>query len=125
MQLARKNIERAGLEEYSTIHHQDVTQGVSEEEFSAAILDLGEPWIVLPVITKSLGGGGVLASYSPTIDQVMKTVEVLGSLPYVDIRTVECLVREMLIREGKTRPNSQMVGHTGYLTFARRFLEPK
>jgi tRNA (adenine57-N1/adenine58-N1)-methyltransferase len=123
VQLARRNIERAGLEKYVTVHHQDVTQGVSETDFTAVILDLGEPWQVIPNLMNSIRGGGVLASYSPTIEQVMKTVSTLESLPFVDIRTVECLVREILVREGKTRPNSQMVGHTGYLTFGRRFLE--
>ncbi len=121
--LATNNIKRAGVDAYITIHHQDVTEGVVETEFTAVVLDLGEPWAVLPVITKVLIGGGVLTSYSPTIEQVMKTVKVLESQPYVDIRTIECLVRDILVREGKTRPNSQMIGHTGYLTFARRILE--
>ncbi|MHA1917609.1 MAG: tRNA (adenine-N1)-methyltransferase [Candidatus Ranarchaeia archaeon] len=120
VKLASKNISRAGFSENVTIYSQDIKNGTSLKNLDAIILDLGEPWEVIKVVTDSLASSGILASYSPTIDQVMKTVETLGSLPYIDVNTVECLTREILVRPSKTRPNARMVGHTGYLTFARR-----
>ena len=32
-------------------------------------------------------------------------------------------MREMEVREGKTRPAMRMIGHTTYLTFARKSLD--
>ncbi|MDH5389983.1 MAG: protein methyltransferase, partial [Candidatus Bathyarchaeota archaeon] len=68
----------------------------------------------------ALKGGGVLVSFSPTIDQVVKTVEALKENGFVAIETVESLMREMQIERGKTRPQTLMTGHTGYITFARK-----
>jgi tRNA (adenine57-N1/adenine58-N1)-methyltransferase len=39
---------------------------------------------------------------------------------FADVRTVELLEREHVVREGSTRPSFEMLGHTGYLTFARK-----
>jgi len=44
----------------------------------------------------------------------------LGKGGFSDIRTVELLEREHAVREGASRPSFDMLGHTGYLTFARR-----
>jgi len=67
-------------------------------------------------------GSGTLVSFSPTIDQVVKTSEALEENGFVDIETVECLVRRMQIERGKTRPETLMTGHTGYITSARKAL---
>jgi tRNA (adenine57-N1/adenine58-N1)-methyltransferase len=61
-----------------------------------------------------------MVSFSPTIDQVVKTVETLKENGFIDVRTVECLTREMRVERGKTRPQTLMTGHTGYITFARK-----
>ena len=42
---------------------------------------------------------------------------------FIDIETYEVLVRKMEVREGKTRPAMRMIGHTTYLTFARKGLD--
>jgi tRNA (adenine57-N1/adenine58-N1)-methyltransferase len=42
---------------------------------------------------------------------------------FADVEAYECLLREILVRPGKTRPSTRMIGHTGYLVFARRVLE--
>jgi tRNA (adenine57-N1/adenine58-N1)-methyltransferase len=50
----------------------------------------------------------------------MKTCKALGeSGNWGMIKTLEVLQREIMVREGKTRPTTWMVGHTGYITFAR------
>ena len=122
IKLAKKNLERAGLSEYVTIKNRDITQGIDETEMDAVILDLATPWLVVPHAHKALEGSGLLVSFSPTIDQVQKTVEALKESGFVDIRTVECLMRGMQIARGKTRPQTLMTGHTGYITHARKAL---
>ena len=66
---------------------------------------------------------GVLCSFSPTIEQVKKTVLALEEEDFYDINTFELIKRKIIVKENATRPTTRMVGHTGYLTFARRIQE--
>jgi tRNA (adenine57-N1/adenine58-N1)-methyltransferase len=47
-------------------------------------------------------------------------VEALNEHGFVGVETVETLIRFMQVARGKTRPQTVMTGHTGYLTFARK-----
>ena len=67
--------------------------------------------------------GGSIASVSPTVNQVEKFVIELINHKFIDIETYEVLIRKMEVREGKTRPSMRMIGHTTYLTFARKGLD--
>lgn len=116
---AKKNLNRIGLAEYVQFINKDIANGIDEQEVDSVILDLATPWLVIPKIHESLKGGGTFASFSPTIDQVMKTVEALKREGFIRIETVECILRRITVEPGKTRPETLMIGHTGYLTFAR------
>jgi tRNA (adenine57-N1/adenine58-N1)-methyltransferase len=120
MDIALKNLERAGVSEYVILKNKDITAGIDEEEVDAVILDMATPWLVVPHAYSALRGSGVLVSFSPTIDQVVKTVEALKENGFVGIETVESLMRRMQVERGKTRPQTLMTGHTGYITFARK-----
>jgi tRNA (adenine57-N1/adenine58-N1)-methyltransferase catalytic subunit len=117
---AKKNLERAGLLDVVELKEGDVTQGIEEKEVDAVILDMATPWLVVPHAYAALKGSGVLVSFSPTIDQVVKVVEALNEHGFVCVETVETLIRFMQVARGKTRPQTVMTGHTGYLTFARK-----
>ena len=117
---AKKNLERAGLLEYVELKEGDVTLGIEEKDVDAVILDMATPWLVVPHAYAALKGSGVLVSFSPTIDQVVKVVEALAEYGFVCVETVETLIRFMQVERGKTRPETVMTGHTGYLTFARK-----
>jgi tRNA (adenine57-N1/adenine58-N1)-methyltransferase len=123
IQTAQGNLERAGVQDYVTIKNQDVTKGIEETNLDAVILDLATPWQVVPHAYTALKGSGTLVSFSPTIEQVVKTVEALERQSFVDINTFECLLRAMQIKRGKTRPHTLMTGHTGYITYARKLLK--
>ena len=122
IETALKNLERVGLLEYVELKNKNVTEGIDEEEVDAVILDMATPWLVVPHAYSALKGSGILVSFSPTIDQVVKTVEALKENGFVAIETVESLMRRMQIERGKTRPQTLMTGHTGYITFARKAL---
>jgi tRNA (adenine57-N1/adenine58-N1)-methyltransferase len=117
---ARKNLERAGLLDFVELKEGDVTLGIEEKDVDAVILDMATPWLVVPHAYAALKGSGVLVSFSPTIDQVVKVVEALAEYGFVCVETVETLIRFMQVERGKTRPETVMTGHTGYLTFARK-----
>jgi tRNA (adenine57-N1/adenine58-N1)-methyltransferase len=124
LETAEKNLKRAGLMEYVELKNKDITAGIDESGLDAVILDMATPWLVVPHAYKALKPCGTLVSFSPTIDQTVKTVEALKENGFIDIETVECLMRGMQIERGKTRPQTLMTAHTGYITFARKALEP-
>ncbi len=122
---AAKNLERSKLIDYVEMKSGDVTiAGYEERDVDAVILDLAVPWLVVPHAYTALKPSGVLVSFSPTIDQVVRTTETLRENGFVFIETVECLMRTMQVERGKTRPNTMMTGHTGYITHARKILKP-
>jgi tRNA (adenine57-N1/adenine58-N1)-methyltransferase len=117
---AEKNLERAGLLKFVDLKKGDITKGIKEKDLDAVILDMATPWLVVPFAYIALRGSGVFVSFSPTIDQVVKVVEALNDNGFTSIETVEILVRFMQVARGKTRPQTVMTGHTGYLTFGRK-----
>ena len=117
---AEKNLKRADFKDFVELKNKDVTVGIDESDVDAVILDLAIPWVVVPHAYTALRPCGTVVSFSPTIDQVVKTVEALKENNFVDIETSECLLRRMQTERGKTRPQTLMTGHTGYITFARK-----
>ena len=120
---AAKNLQRSGLIANVEMKSGDVTLGYEERDVDAVILDLAVPWLVVPHAYEALKPSGVLVSFSPTIDQVVKTTEALKENNFVFIETIECMMRAMQVERGKTRPQTLMTGHTGYITHARKILK--
>lgn len=124
-QVALKNLKKAKLDKYVELKNQDITLGIDEANVDAVILDLATPWLVIPHAYAALDGSKSIVSFSPTIDQVVKTVEALEENMFVDIGTFECFMRRMQVRRGRTRPQTLMTGHTGYVTYARKAIVDK
>ena len=122
---AEKNLRRAGLIDFVELKTKDVTAGIDEENVDAVILDLAVPWLVIPHAYSALSPSSTLVSFSPTIDQVVRTVEALKDNSFTDIETVECMMRGMQVEIGKTRPQTLMTGHSGYITSARKKVKRK
>ncbi len=119
---AAKNLARSKLIDNVEMKSGDVTMGIAERDLDAVILDLAVPWLVVPHAYEALKPSGILVSFSPTIDQVVRTTEALRDQGFVFIETIECLMRSMQVERGKTRPNTMMTGHTGYITHARKII---
>ena len=119
---ALKNIRNAGLEKYVTTKIKDVADGIGEKELDAVILDIPNPWDAVEHAWNSLKVGGYFCSYSPLISQVEKTVKELKKYSFIETKTMENIQREMVVSSHGTRPSFNMLGHTGYLTFARKVL---
>ena len=117
---AEKNLRRSNLLDFVELKSGDVTSGIEERDLDAVILDLAVPWLVVPHAYEALKSSGRIVSFSPTIDQVVKTVEAMKENNFVFIETVECMMRTMQVVRGKTRPHTMMTGHTGYISHARK-----
>ena len=53
----------------------------------------------------------------------MKTTYALDELSFVGTGTIELMLRNITVAENKTRPQTRMLGHSGYITSARKILE--
>jgi tRNA (adenine57-N1/adenine58-N1)-methyltransferase len=120
MEIARRNLEKAGVSMYVTLHQHDPHQGVDVRNADVAIVDLGDPWTVLDQVHDALKGSGSFVAICPTMNQIEKTATELKRGGYTDIDCVELMIRNMEAREGMTRPSMRMIGHTTYLVFARK-----
>ena len=117
-----KNIEMANLSNYVSTKIKDITTGIDEKNLDAIILDIPNPWDAIDYAWKSLKIGGYFCSYSPLISQVENTVKKLKKNNFIELKTIENIQRELIITDYGTRPSFDMLGHTGYLTFARKIL---
>jgi tRNA (adenine57-N1/adenine58-N1)-methyltransferase len=123
---AMKNIERyLGPVPNLVAQRRDVYEGIEltegEAAFDRVVLDLPEPWRVVPHAAKALRSGGVYLSYVPTVPQVMQTVEALERAAVFGlIETFETLLRTWNIQGRSVRPDHRMVAHSGFITVARK-----
>lgn len=123
---ALKNIERyLGAPPQLTVVLRNAYEGIEvpagAAPFDRVVLDLPEPWRVVPHAVRALRSGGVYLSYVPTIPQVMQTVEALEREGvFARIQTFETLLRTWNIQGRSVRPDHRMVAHSGFITVARR-----
>jgi tRNA (adenine57-N1/adenine58-N1)-methyltransferase len=120
---AMKNLKKAKLVHLVEPKIKDVTKGIDETNISAVILDIPTPWEAVQFAWKALNVGGYFCSFSPLISQVEKTVKELEKIKFIEIKTIENIQRDFVVSKHGTRPSFHMLGHTGYLTFARKVLE--
>lgn len=117
---AKRNISLVGLEEFSKIKIKDITNGIDEKDVDSVIIDIPNPWDAVEPAYDSLKVCGHFASYTPTINQLEKVVKSLQVNSFIEIKSYETLQREIVVSDSGTRPSFDMLGHTGYLTFARK-----
>ncbi len=98
----------------------DVTKKINEKDVDIVTLDLPGSEKALRNAKKALKPDGTVVGYLPHMEQVKKYVMKLESLKFVDIHTVEVIVRDLLVRKEGTRPTNTGLWHTAYLVFARR-----
>jgi tRNA (adenine57-N1/adenine58-N1)-methyltransferase len=123
---ARKNIERANLENVVSIEFGNIiTDDLNLENVDSVVLDLAEPWETIEKVTNYLKLSGTIISFSPTIEQVKKTTFALRDNDFIEINTYELIKRKIQVKKNATRPEVRMIGHTGYLTFGRKIRDLK
>ena len=93
--------------------------GTTGERFNRLVLDLPEPWTVLPALERALSPAGILCAYLPTTVQIQALVLALEGAGYRQIETFEVLLRTWHVSARSVRPDHRMVGHTGFITVAR------
>ena len=124
IKIATKNIQKAGVTKYITQYNLDLKTAKELppllREMDAAMIDLGDPWSVIPQVRSMLKGSGTVFAICPTMNQLEKLTASLVENEFTDIESTEHIIRTIEAREGKTRHSFQGIGHTAYLCFARK-----
>jgi tRNA (adenine57-N1/adenine58-N1)-methyltransferase len=119
---ARNNVEdflgSDALENYD-VQIRDCYEGIDDQDLDRVLLDLPEPWRVVPHAADSLRCGGTFLAYTPSVTQVMQLRGALDAAGFEMAETVEVLNRTWHVDGASVRPDHRMVAHTGFLTHAR------
>jgi tRNA (adenine57-N1/adenine58-N1)-methyltransferase len=92
-----------------------------ESDFDRVVLDMLSPWDCLEVASKALLPGGVLIAYVATTTQLSRMAEAIKeSGNFTEPESSETIVRSWHHEGLAVRPQHRMIGHTGFLIFARR-----
>jgi tRNA (adenine57-N1/adenine58-N1)-methyltransferase len=120
--IARRNIEKAGLHGVVEIITKDVLEGFNEDDGSidAVTLDLHEGWKLIGESKRILKVGGRIGLYTPYLEHAREVNLKLLNEGFTEILTVESITREMEFKKQGSRPKTSRVGHSGYLSFGRK-----
>jgi len=99
----------------------DVSSRINHTDLDRIVLDLPEPWKVVDNASKSLVFGGIFVSFLPTILQVHELSETLKiNQNFSMVETSELMIRSWHVSQRSIRPDHRMIGHTGFITTARK-----
>ena len=92
-----------------------------EDNYDRIVLDMLAPWECMDVASNALVPGGVFMSYVATTTQLSRIAEAIKeSGNFTEPESSETIVRGWHHEGLAVRPQHRMIGHTGFLVFARR-----
>jgi tRNA (adenine57-N1/adenine58-N1)-methyltransferase catalytic subunit len=102
----------------------DLADHPAKEVVDRVVLDMLEPWAVLPTVAAALRPGGVLVGYVATTTQLSTYVEALRAQgAWTEPHAWESLLRPWHAVGLAVRPEHRMVAHTAFLVTCRRLAE--
>jgi tRNA (adenine57-N1/adenine58-N1)-methyltransferase len=122
LKVAKWNLAKAGLLDHVELKKGDVTKSIPDKNLDAVIIDISNPWDAIENGFNALKPGGHMAIYTPSINQFERAHRKMEEYGFGEITTLETIQREMVVKEKGVRPSFDMLGHTGYITFARRLI---
>ncbi len=118
---ALKNVKRTGLDRYWSYQIGDArTADIDFDGADVITTDMPDVENALDNLAPHLRNGGRICTYVPNANQLELAVNALRDRGFTDVRSMEIMRRGMEVHNGGTRPSFEMLGHTGYLTFARK-----
>ena len=104
------------------VQMRNAYEGISGSDYDRVILDLPEPWEVVPHAAQALHAGGIIVAYTPSIVQATRFRTALDVYGFRFAETIEVLNRTWHVDGDAVRPDHRMVAHTAFLTHARLLL---
>lgn len=122
-EIARKNVTHYFKEAPSnwSLTVGAVQEAVHQTKYDRVILDMLAPWECVDMASSVLEAGGVFLAYVATTTQLSATAEAIKeSANFTEPESSETIVRGWHHEGLAVRPQHRMIGHTGFLIFARR-----
>ncbi|MBS3809405.1 MAG: hypothetical protein KGY38_04540 [Desulfobacterales bacterium] len=119
----RKNLQPEEEFENVRLYTRAVEDGISETGLDAFFLDVRDPSEALGPVYSALKPGGHLGVLLPTANQMSRLLWALRDYPFLILEAAEIFLRTYKTNPSRFRPEDRMVGHTGYLLFARALTE--
>ena len=120
---AARNLNKLRLHEWIEFKTRDIAEGFDETDVDAVFLDVRDPGLYLRQSYTALVNGGFFGALVPTTNQVSDLITALQLDHFGDIQAEELLLRQYKPVPQRLRPMDTMIGHTGFLVFARK-IEP-
>jgi tRNA (adenine57-N1/adenine58-N1)-methyltransferase len=98
----------------------DAYLGIAERDIDRMVVDVPEPWRLVPHAADALRPGGVFVGFIPTVPQMQQLVVALRAGGFAAIEAMESLQRFWHVTDRSVRPEHRMVAHSGFLVVARR-----
>lgn len=117
--LAKSNLKK--LAPKVKIKHKDISKGIDENNLDLITLDLPNPEDILKHAVKSLKSGAYLVCYLPNITQVQSLIKASEKYNLILEKALETIEREWTVQDRICRPNHQILGHTAFLVFFRKY----
>jgi tRNA (adenine57-N1/adenine58-N1)-methyltransferase len=118
--LAKKNAAFLGIKNI-TFKKGDISQKINEKNADLFVLDVPEPWRAVDTAAKALKVGGFLVGYTLQATQLQKLGNALRKdKRFLLLKSCELIERLWKVDGDIVRPQNVPIGHTGFLTFARR-----
>jgi tRNA (adenine57-N1/adenine58-N1)-methyltransferase len=119
--MARENVARFyGPAPQWNLKTGDAYERLDETGVDRIVIDVAEPWRVVPHAAGALRPGGVLVAFIPTVVQMQQLVGALVNGGFAAVEAMESLQRFWHVTERSVRPQHRMVAHSGFLVVARR-----
>ena len=94
---------------------------IASGQADRVVLDMLAPWECIEACAEALVPGGVILAYVATVTQLSRFAEdVRSSGLFAEPEAFETMLRGWHLQGLAVRPEHRMIGHTGFLVFARR-----
>jgi tRNA (adenine57-N1/adenine58-N1)-methyltransferase catalytic subunit len=104
-----------------TVKVRDISAGIDEKDVDRIVLDLPEPWHVVPHAAEALAPGGILLSYLPSTLQVKQMADrVAEQGTWTEPEVFEVILRPWHVKGMSVRPVQWMFSHSAFLVSCRK-----
>ena len=117
--IVKRNLQLSPFSDQVDLRNEELNEDSPRIECNSIVLDLPEPHKLVGWAKESLVSGGKMLCYIPTINQVENLLSSLNG--WAEIEISEIIRRTWQSNSKALRPNTNILGHTGFILSARLF----